>query len=119
MWRVSSTDRLDAVDERRKRQRVALHWTVRLFPQYEGPPVESTTENLSSEGLYCITKQPFKPGESLQCEIVIPATFILESSMVLECHVTIRRVENLRRGFGLGCHIEDYTLATGSHRQTP
>jgi len=103
--------------DRRKRKRVALHWPVRLFRQSEGQSIESTTENLSSEGLYCITSERFKRGERLQCEIVIPATFGLESSMVLECHVTIRRVENLRRGFGLGCHIEDYT--PGPHRQTP
>jgi len=95
--------------DRRKRKRVALHWPVRLFRQ-PGRPVESITENLSSEGLYCITAEPFKRGERLQCQIVIPATLGLESPMVLECHVTIRRVEYLGSGFGLGCHIEDYSL---------
>jgi hypothetical protein len=34
----------------------------------------------------------------------------LEAPAVLECHVTVRRVESLRGGFGLGCHIEDYSL---------
>jgi hypothetical protein len=29
---------------------------------------------------------------------------------VLECHVTVRRVEPVHDGFGLGCHIEDYSL---------
>ena len=96
--------------DRRKRKRVALHWPLRLFRQPEGQSIESTTEDLSSEGLYCITSKPFKPGERLQCEIVLPATLGLESPIVLECHVTIRRVEYLQRGFGLGCHIEDYSL---------
>jgi hypothetical protein len=105
--------------DRRKRKRASLHWPVRLFRRPEGQSIQSITENLSSEGLYCITKEPFKPGERLRCEIVIPATFGLESPIVLECHVTIRRVESLHRGFGLGCHIEDYTLATDSDRQTP
>ena len=102
-------------DDRRKRPRVALHWPVRLFRQSEGPWVESTTENLSSEGLYCTTIEPFKPGERLQCEIVIPGESLgfSESSIRLQCHVTIKRVEHLDRGFGLGCRIEDYTLATG------
>ncbi len=99
--------------DRRNRKRVALHWPVCLFRRPEGQLIEGTTENLSSEGLYCITKEPFKPGERLQCEIVIPATFGLESPIALECHVTIRRVEYLHRGFGLGCQIEDYTIATG------
>jgi hypothetical protein len=102
--------------DRRKRKRVPVHWPVRLFPQRGAPPVESTTENLSSEGLYCIIKEPFKAGERLQCEIIIPGkTFgSAESLLRLQCHVTIRRVENLLRGFGVGCHIEDYTLLIGS-----
>src|SRR5216684_3832900 len=100
---------------RRKRRRVPVHWPVRLFRQPGKPPVESTTENLSSEGLYCITTEPFRPGERLQCVIVIPGESFgfSESSIRLQCHVTVRRVEPLDRGFGLGCHIEDYTLATG------
>ena len=96
--------------DRRKRTRVAVHWTLRLFRQPGKPPAESVTENLSSEGLYCITKQRFKPGERLQCEIVIPATVGPQAPVVLECHVTVRRVEPLHSGFGLGCHIEDYSL---------
>ena len=97
----------------RKRKRVRVHWPVRLWRQREMMPVESTTENLSSEGLYCITREAFKPGEHLQCMMVIPETVVgLEFPILLECHVTIRRVENLPHGFGLGCHIEDYSLAT-------
>jgi hypothetical protein len=33
--------------------------------------------------------------------------------MVLECHVTVRRVEHLESWFGLGCHIEDYSVGGG------
>ena len=99
-------------DDRRKRPRVALRWPVRLFRQPEGPSIESTTENLSSQGLYCIASEPFKPGERLQCEIVIPGESLgsPDSSLRLQCHVTVRRVEHLDRGFGLGCHIEDYSV---------
>ena len=108
-------DKMAVSYDRRKRQRVALHWPVRLFRQAEGSSVESTTENLTTEGLYCITKESFKPGERLQCEIVIPGESLVfsESSIRLQCLITVRRVEHLDTGFGLGCHIEDYTLATG------
>ena len=101
---------------RRKRRRVPVHWPVRLFRQPGKPPVETTTENLSSEGLYCITKEAFKPGERLQCEIIIPGESLgpSEPFLRLQCHVTVRRVEHLQRGFGLGCHIEDYALLSGS-----
>jgi hypothetical protein len=57
--------------DRRKRQRVALHWPVRLFRQPGRPSVESTTENLSTAGLYCVSSERFQPGERLRCEIVI------------------------------------------------
>ena len=97
--------------DRRKRKRVPLHWPVRLLRQ-KGRSVESTTENLSSEGLYCITQERFKRGERLQCEIVIPeeSAGSPEPYLRLQCHVTIERVEHVHRGFGLGCHIEDYSL---------
>ena len=101
--------------DRRRRKRIPVHWWVRLFRQSERASVESMTENLSSEGLYCITREPFRPGERLQCEIVLPGEIIgsSEPSLRLQCHITVRRVERLDRGFGLGCYIEDYTLATG------
>ena len=101
--------------DRRKRPWVALRWPVRLFRQSEEPSVESTTENLSSDGLYCITSESFKPGERLQCEIIVPAVALgLESPIVLACHLTVRRIEQLPSGLGLGCHVEDYAL-----RSTP
>src|SRR6266496_2078906 len=99
--------------DRRKRKRVLLHWPVRLLRQPGTSPIDTTTENISSEGLYCISNESFKPGERVQCMIVIPAGgFGLERSLNLECQVTVRRVEELPIGFGLGCHIEDYALAT-------
>src|SRR2546421_4125006 len=61
--------------DRRKYKRVPLHWPVRLFRQSGKllvEVVEGTTENLSTEGLYCITRERFGTGERLQCEIVIP-----------------------------------------------
>ena len=100
--------------DRRKRMRFPLHWRVRLFRQPGRPSVESITKDLSSEGFYCITSERFKPGERLQCMIVIPGggSFGLESPIALECHVTVLRMEQRHSGFGLGCHIEDYSLVT-------
>ena len=98
--------------DRRNRQRVALHWPVHLSRTASAPMVESTTDNLSSEGFYCIANEPFQVGERLQCEIIIPAgTFgHTETTVRLQCHVTVRRVDDLDTSFGFGCHIEDYVL---------
>ena len=106
--------------DRRKHKRVALHWPVRLSRQPGTQPIESTTKNLSSEGFYCITTESFTVGERLQCVIVLPPDIVAsESTVGLQCHLTVRRVENLEEGFGLGCHIEDYSLLTGSSQQSP
>ena len=53
--------------DRRKRKRVLLHWPVRLLRQPGTSPIDTTTENISSEGLYCISNESFKPGERVQC----------------------------------------------------
>ncbi len=105
-----------AIEERRKRKRIALHWPVRLFRDPATPSVESTTENLTSNGFYCISKEPFELGERLECIIAIPAGSFgyNESPIRLQCRVRVARVEGQQEGFGLGCYIEDYDLLTSS-----
>jgi hypothetical protein len=105
-----------ALEERRKRKRIALHWPVRLFRDPSAPSVESTTENLTSNGFYCISKEPFEIGERLECIIAIPAGSFgyNESPIRLQCRVRVARVEDQREGFGLGCYIEDYDLLTNA-----
>jgi hypothetical protein len=99
-------------EERRKRKRVALHWPVRLFRGQEAASVESTTENLTSNGFYCVSREPFETGERLECIIAIPSgSFGYSGSPIcLQCRVRVTRVENESDGFGLGCYIEDYDL---------
>jgi hypothetical protein len=93
-----------------------VHWRLRLLRQPGTQWVETTTENLSSEGLYCVCQEPFQPGERLECVIVVPGESFgsAEPLLRLECHVIVKRFEYLPEGFGLGCHIEDYAVATGS-----
>lgn len=105
--------------DRRRRKRLAVHWLLRLVSPGR-PPIVTTTENLTSEGLYCIVNRPFKPGERLQCEIVIPGENFdfHETSLRLQCSATVKRVEYRREGFGLGCQIDDYALAPASRSAT-
>ena len=105
-----------APEERRKRKRIALRWPIRLFGEQLNPLVESTTENLTSNGFYCVSKEPFAIGERLECVISIPAgSFGYAASPIsLQCRVRVTRVEKERDGFGLGCSIEDYDLLTSS-----
>jgi hypothetical protein len=108
-----------APEERRKRKRIALRWPVRLFRQPSTPSVESTTENLTSNGFYCVSREAFHLGERLECIIAIPAgSFGYSASPIrLQCRVRVTRVEDQRDGFGLGCYIEDYDLLVNSAHQ--
>jgi hypothetical protein len=103
-------------EERRKRKRVALHWPVRLFRKPATASVESTTVNLTSNGFYCFSREPFEIGESLECIIAIPSgSFGYSGSPIsLQCRVRVTRVEDQSDGFGLGCYIEDYDLLVNS-----
>jgi hypothetical protein len=104
--------------DRRRWTRVALHWPVYLYRRPGLRSVETKTENLTSEGLYCVSKEPFPLGKGLRCRIVIPPESFgysegptLPKCHVLQCHLTVKRVEVLDCGFGLGCHIDDYRVA--------
>jgi hypothetical protein len=103
-------------EERRKRKRVALHWPVRLFSRLTGTSSESTTENLTSNGFYCISSERFALGDRVDCIIAIPMGSFSDSRapICLQCRVRVMRVEDQRDGFGLGCHIEDYDLLVNS-----
>jgi hypothetical protein len=59
--------------DRRKRKRVPVHWPVQFLGQARARQVKAATENLSSEGFYCISRKAFKLGERVECEIAFPA----------------------------------------------
>lgn len=105
---------MGATRERRKRTRIALHWPVYLYRDQGAPPVESTTENLTSNGFYCVCKERFQQGEQLECVIAIPeGAFGYSAAPIrLQCRVKVMRVEKQMNDFGLGCSIEDYELLT-------
>ena len=87
-------------DDRRKRKRMALRWPLRLSRR---PGKWSRREHdgkSQQRGIIFVTKKPFKPGERLQCEMVIPGESFgsAEASLRLKCFVTVRRVEYLHGG---------------------
>lgn len=103
-----------AMRERRKRTRIALRWPVYLYREQGAPSIESTTENLTSNGFYCVSKEAFQIGEQLECVITIPAGAFgySDDPIRLQCRVKVMRVENQIGSYGLGCAIEDYELLT-------
>ncbi len=97
--------------ERRRRARVRVHWPIVLFPNQAGAdPVETITQNLSSRGFYCLSGQPFIPGELLRCRLRIPMHGPGAGESHLECRVRVVRVEEnaAEDQFGIACQTEDY-----------
>jgi hypothetical protein len=98
--------------ERRKRPRTLVHWPVLLFRDQGDEAIETTTQNLSSCGFYCLLDASVTAGELLFCRLHVPLPEAprRRSFGVLECQVRVLRTEPaLTEGLlGIACRIEDY-----------
>ena len=103
--------------ERRKTNRVALHWSLRLSSGAIGT-IETRTENIGSQGFYCILAHPLVPGDPLDCELSIPNYGPAGAARSIVCKGEVVRVESrgAEPGFGVGCRILDFTLT--KHRSS-
>ena len=89
-----------------------MHWTVYLLRKFAPHPLESVTRDLSSSGFYCVVSEPFVPGESLQCRLLIPTHNGSGGALCLHGLVRVMRVENLGpEGYGIAFAIESYKIA--------
>ncbi len=99
--------------ERRTRTRLRLRLPILLLRTESGTPLWTETADISNNGFYCNTIQPFAPGDQLKCVIVLPAhspgtpdnneRFYLEATVDV-----VRIVMNEGTGFGIGCEIRQY-----------
>jgi hypothetical protein len=100
--------------DRRRRLRADVRWAVSIRRHSSRTPIESITDNLSSEGFYCVCDEPFFPGEFLECMILAPTHTRngLRECLGLRCLVQVVRVESLAASgrCAIGCHIEDYRV---------
>jgi hypothetical protein len=97
--------------ERRRRVRTPLHLPVIFFASEYRAAVETTTQDLSSGGFYCISPVPFPVNEVASCYIKIPIYQLdrSEQMLALKCRLRVVRVELLgEANYGVGCEIEDY-----------
>jgi hypothetical protein len=76
--------------------------------------VTTITQNLSSQGFYCLSKERFAVGERLLCILHIPSSD-LGGGGHLECRVEVVRIEeNAADGqYGVACRTEDYRFTAG------
>jgi hypothetical protein len=101
--------------DRRNRVRAQVHWPVVFVRDDGSDAVETTTQNLTSEGFYCLSSSSFIWGEQLTCCIKLPAHDPAgrEQVLWLECRIRVARVDppNAEGVFGVACQIEDYHFA--------
>jgi hypothetical protein len=104
--------------DRRKRPRLGVHWPLR----FRGDPVETVTEDLSSDGFYFRSPRAFLPGEVRVCTLIAPTCHPDERTrhILIECCVRVVRVEALTAAvlYGVGCRILDYRVVAGSSEST-
>jgi hypothetical protein len=98
-------------DERRRRSRLNFHCGIQLCRVHDHVIVKTQTDNLSVEGFYCTSEEPFSPGDRLECELLLPKndTGFRGPNLVLHRRVRVLRVEirGLEPGFGVACQFED------------
>jgi hypothetical protein len=78
-------------------------------------PLRTETLDISNNGFYCITQQPFAPGEQVTCLIGIPVrssgTPGCGDLLYLQAEVDVVRITITNgEGFGVACRISDYRV---------
>jgi hypothetical protein len=101
--------------DRRKRSRLGLKLPILLLRTESESPLRTETVDISNDGFYCSTTQPFAPGERLTCVIALPAgsglSEVGRERLYLHAEVdVVRIVVNNGRGFGIGCRIFGYSV---------
>jgi len=105
-------------NERRSKPRVPLHWTLYVACNGSGVRLRTSTRDINKDGFYCLLDQPVRPGEHIECDIVVPTHEPQQPGDVvyLRCRAQAVRVEKIGAGlkFGLACRIEDYCVIRGA-----
>jgi hypothetical protein len=100
--------------ERRSRPRAALQWVVHVSRAGGGHPIVSRTRDVSSQGFYCLVREPFESGERVECTVVIPVPKSARPDEVLwlKCLARVLRVEAAAAdtAFGVAFQIEEYCV---------
>ena len=99
-------------EERRLHQRVRVRWPLSLLTKHGKNGVLSTvTENLSSQGFFCVVDEALATGERVECILKFPLRIEPGSPRSLRCEAEVVWVRLLDGGrFGIGCRIQDYTF---------
>jgi PilZ domain len=113
----TSSERSEAkvvLSDRRRSPRVRLRLPVHLSPADDLPATQSETVDISRDGFFCITDQPFQPGQQMRCSLLFPEASA--GRVRLDGTVEVVRVSlnSQGPGFGIGFCLRDYRLVEES-----
>ncbi len=102
------------VTERRARVRIPLNWPVTIRVEGERAAIMADLRDISGAGAYCISGRPFKCGEHIEMEVLLPRDLDNQNrGLKLVCRGSVVRSEEVRQGeHGMACAFEDHALVT-------
>ena len=91
---------MDGRKERRLRPRLNIYFLMRVRPK--GSPGEegddTFTVNISSEGVYFVSRRKYAPGTILSMHIKLPSnTHVYSDSSICECEAEVVRSESFMK----------------------
>jgi hypothetical protein len=94
--------------------RLALRWVARIRKPGCDAEIRAETRDVSSEGFYCVSPEPFLPGQTVDCAIAVPAPSGPGCQHNLHCHCTVLRTERVEENlFGVAMRIDEYSVSSG------
>jgi hypothetical protein len=92
---------------------MSLRLPVLLFRNESENPAHGETTNISNDGFYCTTNEPFAPGERVRCLIALPSLTGIKSdqrALCLDGTAEVVRItaDEREAGFGIGCFLSAY-----------
>ena len=105
------------LSERRLRPQLKTRCGILLCRLDDQVIVTTDTDNLSDEGFYCTSDQPFSPGDHLECDLFVPLggpDFNGPNLVLHGCARVLRiAIRGLEPGFGITCEFEDQPVIVG------
>jgi hypothetical protein len=92
-----------------------MRYAVSLWKPSDGTFTRTLTENLTSEGFFCVSNEPYRPGDQLEATLEVPTrpgSRWNRPGLALQCQVEVVRIKG--RQSRIGFRIKDYTVIQGS-----
>jgi hypothetical protein len=101
--------------DRQENDRVEMRYAVSLWKPSDGTFTRTLTESLTPEGFFCVSNQPYRPGDQLEATLEVPTrqgNRWNTPRLALQCQVEVVRVKG--RQSRIGFRIKEYTVIEGS-----